>query len=122
MDDGEFEDDTPGPMGMPFTFITEIPEELKQKMQEQRDRHEMAAEVWRHEVNDLLHALNPEQLATFRRLLMAMDANTVNYYNGVVTTLLEIKHGVCPGCGKNHDEDLMAVGQEVHDPDGDQHE
>lgn len=121
MDDGDHEDDDM-PMGMPFAFIGEIPDEIKQQMQENRDRHEMAAEVWRHEVNDLLHTLTAEQLATFRRLLLAMDANTVNYYNGVTTTLLELKHGVCPGCGKNHDEDLLAVGQEIHGKDGDTHD
>lgn len=118
MDEHEdFEGDEGGP-GMVFPFVLgEIPPEVKQQIQERRDRHEMAAEVWRHEVNDLLHALSPEQLGTIRSLLQTLDAQTISYYIGVITTLLEVKHGRCGGCGKNHEEDLLVLGQEVHDKD-----
>lgn len=123
MDDEDFEDDAPeGVAGFPFAFLGDIPEEIKEQMQANRDRHEMAAEVWRHEVNDLLRGLEPEQLGTLRRIFQNMDPTTCAYYIGVITTLLEVLHGRCGGCGKNHDEDLLAVTQEVHDPDGDPHE
>lgn len=120
MDEEEFEEEGT-PMQFPF-IIGQIPDAVREQMAAQRDRHEMAAEVWRHEVNDLLLALEPEQLGTMRRLFQTLDGSSLSYYIGVITTLLEIKHGRCGGCGKNHEEDLLAIGQEVHDPDGDVHE
>lgn len=92
-----------------FGFFAEMPEEMKKQIQEQHDRRIMAANDWSHEVKAFFGDATKEQLLTLRKLLSLLETapEMVHYYEGVVTALLEFKHGVCPGCGVNHEAEFL---------------
>lgn len=109
------EDEQPDPFQA--MFFGQIPEEARQQMEQQHQMHEMAVEVWRHEVRDFLQGLKAEQMRTLRRLMAQFQneeysTGLASYYVGVLSTLLEMKFGACLACNKNHDEDLAVAVQE----------
>jgi len=112
------DDDDEGQPAMQMFFGGVLPPEMQAQMAEQQDRHQMAAEVWRHEINGFLMSLDAEQTLTLKKIFMQMSEDLANYYLGVLTTILHLKHGVCAGCGVNHEEDLTAIRQEKIDKEG----
>lgn len=121
-DDDEQPEEQPM-MLTPFGAVA-LPPEMQAKIQHQQDQAQMAGEVWRHEVRDFLTTLSPEHLTVLRRMLDNISESEdpcrlADYWQGMVTVVMEMNHGICMGCGKNHDEDLAAVGQEkIGDGDG----
>lgn len=64
-------------------------------------------------IKDLFASMIPEDLVTFRRLLHAMVAaeddclKMAAYYEGQASAILQHVHHVCPGCGKDHTQEMI---------------
>lgn len=85
-----------------------IPEEIRQHLIAQNDRHEMALDSYRHEVHRMFDEMSKEHLLTLRHIFHNMsDHSLAAYYEGCVSTTLSIKYNVCPGCGVNHEEQMQ---------------
>jgi predicted esterase YcpF (UPF0227 family) len=87
----------------------DMPEELRQKMEEAHARHEMMAEEYRHSTQRLWDELNEEQLVTMRNLMhnLAMGGSPLGfYYEGQIAQAAYLRFNICPGCAVDHNKDL----------------
>lgn len=91
--------------GMPFVF-GEPPEEVKQAIRAAREQNEMVGQAMRHEAYRALSERTTEELSTFGHLFHHMDGDLANFWEGFVSGLL-LSRGHCPGCGVNHEEELL---------------
>lgn len=92
---------------MEFHFSAEPPEEIKKAIAEQVDQEQAVYEASRLELERLFHDLSADQLSILKRLVNSIVANQLAgpYWEGVLSAYLMLKHNVCPGCGRNHDEE-----------------
>lgn len=86
----------------------QLPEELEQALRAQMDRVEMSADATRHDVLRFFDELSSEQLVTFRMLIHHCASDETGRYashlEGLISGILQYKHGLCMGCGKKHDD------------------
>lgn len=86
----------------------QLPEEIEQALRAQLDRAEMSADATRHDVLRFFDELDPEQLKTFRMLIHHCASDESGRYashlEGLISGVLQYKHGLCMGCGKKHDD------------------
>jgi len=91
----------------------EMPEEMREQLRKQHEEHQMQTENYYHSVQHLFDELNKEQLMTLRWILHNLQAEETGrlaaYYEGQIANTLQYKHDVCPGCGKNHEEEMLAA-------------
>lgn len=106
-------------------FIFSIPEQMMEQMRIQQDKTVMAGEVWRHEVRSFMEGLTAEQAITFKSILRNFCDNPsgaealANFWEGMISFMIDAKFGLCTACGKNHDDDITAMSQETVAPDPD---
>lgn len=90
-------------------FGIPLPEELQQEI----DKRHMEAESFRHDIARFLDELSQDQLFTLRRLLTLMQADSAgmyaSYLEGASSAILQYKHGVCAGCGKDHMQEILPM-------------
>lgn len=95
------------PIGMPN------PEEMKRI----QDEHEMSLEAFRHDVQRLFDELSVDHLVTLRMLLHQIASGGLEsyaaYLEGIAAATLHVKHNRCAGCGKDHNEELLAPSEKV---------
>lgn len=98
----------------------DMPEDMKQVMEAQMERAEMAGTAFRHDIMRLIRSLPADDLMTFKSLMRHLQESTSSafYLEGVAATTLEMKYDVCGGCGKNHDKDLLGDDPAPRDPEG----
>lgn len=95
---------------MAFHFFGDMPEEIKQQLQAQMDRQDMANHEAAHSTYRILDEMEPEQLRFMREFLVRVgDDESALYFVGYITGILATWYGVCPACGKDHDEELAEV-------------
>lgn len=86
-----------------------------EKVRASYDMHVMAASEAGHRLTRVLDGLTAEQASEVRDLLSAIgSAGThaparASWFAGYLTQQLS-RHGVCPACGSNHDDELAATG------------
>lgn len=107
---------------MPFFFQPPTPEQIAE-MEEHQRHHEMMAEDYRHGVQALFTDLGRDHLTSMRGMLHSLaaadnDARLASYYEGLACAALYFKHGVCMGCGVNHDEQAAEALMPKTDEDG----
>ena len=108
---------------MAFMF-GEMPEDMRQQIQQEKDRQLAIHHAFTGEVKDLLEALKPEQLATLRVIfndLADHDGQAMaRYYEGIISGHLMLTYGVCPGCGHDHAEEFLekAIAEEDIEEEG----
>jgi hypothetical protein len=92
----------------------DVPDEVKQAMEAQMERAEMAGTAFRHDINRLIRNLPQDDLLTFKNLMRHMQESlsTAFYLEGVAATTLELRYDLCGGCGKNHEQDLLGAPRE----------
>ena len=97
-----------------FNFFG-IPIPLTDEMITHMDREQMKKESLLHDIERLFVELDRDQLNTIRALFhyMSEDPSTrlASYYEGIAAQTLVLKHGVCGGCGQNHDEVLPPINE-----------
>lgn len=93
---------------MEFSFLGGEPsEEQQQAMREHQAQQEMVLSYKRTAWTNLLNELNVEQLIVLRMVLEDTDnPGTSAYLTGVVTGVIQFKHGKCPECGGEHGFDV----------------
>lgn len=86
----------------------QLPEEIEQALRAQLDRAEMSADVTRHDVLRFFDEMTSENLVTLRMLLHHAAGDESGRYashlEGLISGVLQYKHGLCMGCGKKHDD------------------
>ena len=89
-----------------------IPEEMAAHM----ERHDMALDSHRHDISRLFQELDKEHLLTLRLMFHEFtddpEGRLSAYYEGILCATFAHRFDVCPGCGKNHEEELMGKQQE----------
>lgn len=76
------------------------------------ERQQMQVESARHDVARLFTEMDSESLLTLRHVLASIASSDeyaprlASYFEGLAVGLLTLK-GICPGCGKNHEEELL---------------
>lgn len=92
-------------------FMFEMPEEMREEMRKRMEEHQLQVEDYYHSVQHLFDELNKDQLHTLRWILHNVSADETgklaSYYEGQVANMLQVKYSVCPGCGKDHTEELL---------------
>ncbi len=115
MSEHDDDDDGPPPAGFLIPLGQPPTQEQIEAYKQQADLAQMAAEAERHEILSMVKSMDVDTMVTFRRFMVEVNSEEMRYYwIGVLTTLLEVQHGKCAGCGKNHDEELLTAQQEVH--------
>lgn len=76
-----------------------------------QDQDEMAVDANVHSIYRLFDELDQEQLKTLYGLINICggEAERATYYLGYINAKMETKFNLCPGCHKNHDEDLKDI-------------
>lgn len=96
-----------------------MPEELQQALEAHMERAEMSAEAGRHDILRFFDEQSIENLLLIRSLLHHCAGDESGRYpshlEGFISGVLQYKHGVCTGCGKNHD-DLSALVPDADKP------
>lgn len=82
------------------------PGEFLAHVQQQAESAHGEMQAFQNDLRRLLgEELTVEQLITLRRVIAyvgASEGRTAMYYEGVITAIIEHKHGLCGGCGKDH--------------------
>lgn len=94
-------------------FGGEPPPEMLAVMRARREAHFMHLEDTRNKMEGLFEDLPVEQLAILRELLYEIASAgptaqaIAEYWMGWASAGLKFKHGVCSGCGLNHEDDAL---------------
>lgn len=101
------------PMGF---FGIPISEEMRAEMEEKRRQWEMEVDDRTHAQDALFEELPREHLYTLALLFRAIShtepeeaVRIAARYDGIASTTLKYRFGVCPGCNKNHEEEAMKI-------------
>lgn len=93
----------------PFVFGP-LPEEVRQRMEEQQDRRQAEIQSWHHEQDHFFSTLTREQTLTLSRILRNItndeSGRTSAFYEGVCQSILTYRYNVCAGCGVDHAEEF----------------
>jgi hypothetical protein len=91
-------------------FMGDMPEEMKEAMRQQADRNEMIAQAMRHDTYRFVTEMESEDLSTFNMILDTIlsegGASFAAYLRGISSGVL-LSRNVCPGCGVNHEKELL---------------
>lgn len=92
-------------------------EELMAFMQEQAAKQEMAQDDYRHGVQRMFDELTEEQLVSLRHMLhniaMSSESQLASYYEGQTSQALYHKFNICPGCGVDHEKELLTPPEDI---------
>lgn len=81
----------------------EPPEEVQAQMRAHQEQQEMLRTYKQTAWNNLLNELNPEQLIVLKMVLEDCDEPVASaFFTGVVSGVIQFKHGKCPACGGEH--------------------
>lgn len=96
------------PDGFHFINPEDMPEEVKQQIEQAMDRQQMGMQTVAHDVQRLFRELDADQLSTLRFLMhtVAHNSEAGFYYEGILATLYSMKANVCPACGEDHDKQI----------------
>ena len=88
-------------------FGIPVPEELTAQLEKQ----DMVADSHRHDISRLFQELERDHLLTLRLLFHEFSGDSEgqlsSYYEGIVCATIAHRFDVCPGCGKNHENELL---------------
>lgn len=121
----------PLPFGIPLgaNFISGSPEEVTAQLREHQTKLEMTFEADVHARLNFMESLDRPTLEYVKSLVHHISSCDLNgspaseaasYYDGLFTSLLWMKHHVCPSCQVVHEEQLLTEGEtntEVVKPD-----
>lgn len=96
------------PDGFHFISPDDVPDEVRQQIEQAMDRQQMGLQTVAHDVQRLFRELDADQLSTLRFLMhtVAHNSEAGFYYEGVLATLYSMKANVCPACGEDHDKQI----------------
>lgn len=85
------------------------PEDAQAFLDKQHEEHRIRMRDGVHKINELLDALNDEQLATLDNLIFASSRSksSAAHLRGQIDVIREVKFGTCR-CGTNHEEEFAA--------------
>jgi hypothetical protein len=95
---------------MSFGFFAYEPsEEEQEKMREAHDRQQMSIEAFKHASQRMFEELSEEHLSTLQTMLHIILSRTndpmVAQWEGIVSTYLKVKYGICITCNVNHEHE-----------------
>jgi hypothetical protein len=95
---------------MEFQFFGNLPPEIQEQIAAHMDKEEMQTTDQQHEIYRNFEEMPLETLKFLRGFLMRVtDDPTGAFFVGYITGILATWYGICPACGKNHDEELAKV-------------
>ncbi len=88
--------------GFPFGNSEEA-QKLRERIEEERARHQLRSLDWSNRFNSLFEeTLLPEDLVVLRNLFNQTESQTGYYIVGIIDTILRLKHAdSCSTCGRN---------------------
>lgn len=96
---------------MVFGFFPFQPpsDEEQEEMKRAHERHQMAVEEFKHSSQRMFEELGEEHLRSLKTMLHIIVDRTsdpiVAQWEGIVTTYLKVKYGICITCGVNHEHE-----------------
>jgi hypothetical protein len=92
-------------------FPPGMPQDHQEFMRRQISNQMMEADAIHVQIKHFFDELSVDHLVTFSMILQRAQRDPLfaSYMEGMADAVLEHKHNRCPGCGKNHDEDLEAA-------------
>lgn len=92
-------------------FPPGIPDEYKSFIKRQIERNAMEQDDYHLRLRHFFNDLSVDNLTLFSTLMARAQLHPTfaAYMEGMADATLETKHGICPGCGKNHDPNMDAL-------------
>lgn len=88
---------------MGIEFPPGVPEEMRQYIETQVERHEMSMFVNRHELIRFFDELSLDQANQLNKIFGLLDDDPrSSYFQGFLQASMKSQFGICPACGKDH--------------------